>query len=137
MKKKKKLPKSESTSAIHDLVAQLNFLPDIEKHIRNDVFAQELYGMLCTNIFIHDLEPDTPWACDWVYAKTIVDTLRKTAGIIDDYSNQPLDLIANNYIYWYTSGKESVINTYVKTQLSKLGWTVRSYDDDLKRPQNN
>jgi hypothetical protein len=106
----------------------------LEKVRNSDTYAQNLYAALCNNDFIKNevwpiLKEDT-WGCSWRYA----------GGMIADMQEK------GDYMDWYCSGigdgldngdedgskkyvSESVVTDEIKTDLLKLGWLVRKYNE--------
>jgi hypothetical protein len=78
----------------------------------NPVYAQKLYSALCNQRFqkieVMPILLDQEWSCSWRYA----------GGIIAEMLGQ------GDYIDWYCSGNEGLIDPEIAVDLRELGWTV-------------
>ena len=107
----------------HNLEYDLRSNQEILDKARNSmVYSQNLYAALCNNDFYYG---DKSWSCSWRYA----------GGIIADMRQE------GDYIDWYCSGigtdpektpgyvGESFVTDEVRLDLMKMGWIVRSIDE--------
>lgn len=97
----------------------------LEKVRASEVYAQNLYAVMCNNDFIkNDVWPvltEQKWRCSW----------RHAGGIIADM------LQRGDYIDWYCSGMgdadgyvpEGTITMEIEQDLLKLGWLVHEYTE--------
>lgn len=78
----------------------------------SDVYAQCLYAALCNNEFqrqaVWPLLKGETWSCSWRYA----------GGIIADMQEK------GDYMDWYCSGGEGMVDEEIREDLFKLGWRV-------------
>lgn len=112
----------QNTSANNEKIMREDTEPNLERDLRSskeihdkcvnsEVYCRDLYSALCNNRFFYD---DKEWTCSWRYAGGIV------ADIIEK----------GDYIDWYASGYEGQVTDEVRLDLMKLGWAVKSYEDD-------
>lgn len=90
--------------------------PDLERDLRlscrvcdlvgSELFATLLYGALCNTIWRHKAT-GTPWQCSWRYAGGVVAGLRGEGG---------------DYLDWYCSGGEGLVDDQVLAEIEALGW---------------
>jgi len=86
------------------------------------IYSQNLYAALCNNRFFYDKEE---WTCSWRFAGGLVADLRDNGEV---------------YLDWYCSGmvnkegyvEESVATDEIRSDLMKLGWTIKPYEPKLK-----
>ena len=87
--------------------------------VRNsDDYAKSLYAAMCNNDFIRlEVMPilkEENWGCTWRYAGGIIADMRETGDYID----------------WYCAGNEGEVTEEIREDLLKLGWVVKSLNDD-------
>lgn len=88
--------------------------PKIREKVKDDAYAQKLYHSLCNtrwikNDFLSKLRqhPEKDfWSCSWRYAGGVVADLREEGDYMD----------------WYCSGNEGMIDPEVAADLLELGW---------------
>jgi hypothetical protein len=90
--------------------------PDLERALRlsrrmrdlvsSELFATLLYGALCNTTWRHKAT-GTPWHCSWRYAGGVVADLRGEGG---------------DYLDWYCSGGEGLVDDQVIAEIEALGW---------------
>lgn len=88
----------------------------------SDIYSQNLYACMCNNEFFYG---DHKWSCSW----------RMSGGIVADLRDK-----GESYLDYYCSGIASGHNTgyvpegfvteEIRTDLIKLGWTVKPYDNE-------
>ena len=91
----------------------------IKEKVKCEVYAQKLYHSLCNTDWLRTefismlrQDPDRDfWSCSWRYAGGIVARLREEG----DYMN------------WYCSGNEGIIDPEISQDLKKLGWQGIDY----------
>lgn len=111
---------------------------EIIDNIKNDAYAQRLYGVLCTNLFYSDNSELIPIGCGWRSAKLVVENLRLAANTEDDFTNQPAQKDCEPYIYWYfTNCEEDETTKTIKDTLQSLGWVLTKIENDLIRTSNH
>ncbi|NBT76181.1 hypothetical protein EBZ80_18420 [bacterium] len=80
-----------------------------DKVTKSEDYAIRLYGTLCNNGFQHkDAMPDEYWTCSWRYA----------GGIVASVTGR------GDYLTYYCSGNEGIIDPEVREDLLKLNWCV-------------
>lgn len=90
----------------------------IKKCQTSKSYSQNLYAAMANNLFYKD---NKEWSCSWRYA----------GGIVADIRN-----VGESYIDWYCSGIgnyhdgyvcESFITDEIRSDLLRLGWTIKQY----------
>lgn len=81
------------------------------KCIKSSNYCRDLYSALCNNRFFKN---DKEWTCSWRYA----------GGIISDLIEK------GDYIDWYCSGYEGNVTDEIRSDLTDLGWVIKSYDNE-------
>lgn len=83
-------------------------------------YGQKLYAALCNNEFIKremwQLLKEETWSCSWRYA----------GGILADMLEE------GDYMDWYCSGNEGVVDPEVQNDLYNLDWIVVNTDNGDK-----
>lgn len=104
----------------------------LEKVRNSKIYAQNLYAALCNNDFVKNetwpILQDDVWACSWRHAGGIIADMRQEgdyinwycSGIRDDYLSEERD---RPYV------AESIVTDEIKSDLLKLGWLVKLYED--------
>lgn len=103
----------------NSLEYDLRFTDWIVKKIReSDDYSQKLYAALCNNEFqrmeIFPILRDQRWSCSWRYA----------GGIIAEIKQR------GDYLDWYCSGDEGVVDPEIREDLKKLCWAVINRSSD-------
>jgi hypothetical protein len=84
----------------------------LEKVRSSDVYAQCLYAAICNNEFqrqaVWSLLKGETWSCSWRYAGGIIADMRE----------------AGDYMDWYCSGGEGMVDEEIRADLFRLGWQV-------------
>lgn len=88
------------------------------KCIGSDTYAQNLYAALCNNKFYYNSKE---WTCSWRYAGGIVAGIVDTNGDYMDYYCSGISTI-NGYV------TEGFVTDEVRSDLLKLGWTIKPYE---------
>jgi hypothetical protein len=94
-----------------DLERDLGLSPHISCLIRSDLFAVLLYGALCNTTWRHGVT-GTLWHCSWRHAGGMVAGLR----------------CEGNYLDWYCSGGEGLVDDQVLAEIEALGWGLVAAD---------
>jgi hypothetical protein len=82
----------------------------------DEAFAQRVYASLCNTQWKHDDESDDQWdGCTWRSAGAFVAEIRGNHA-------------AYNYMDFYCSGNEGVIDPEFAEILSEHGWKGRPYE---------
>lgn len=84
-----------------------------DKCVSSETYCRDLYSALCNNRFVYNYN-DKEWDFSWRYA----------GGIISDI------LEKGEYLDWYCSGNEGNVTDEVRSDLIKLGWSVKPYEDE-------
>ena len=92
-----------------DLERDLGASARIRALVRSDLFATLLYAALCNTRWRH-VATGTPWSCSWRHAGGIVATVRGEG----------------NYLDWYCSQGEGLVDEQVLTEIQALGWELVS-----------
>lgn len=108
-------PKARENNLEYDLLTTDWILAKVRN---SDDYAKSLYAAMCNNDFVRlevvpILKGET-WGCSWRYAGGIIADMRETGDYID----------------WYCSGNESEVTEEIREDLLKLGWVVKSLNDD-------
>jgi hypothetical protein len=82
--------------------------PIIKEKVKDQLYAVNLYRIMCNNEFTCAKKKE-PWSCTWRSAGAIVAELRD---------------IGEDYMDFYCSGNESMVDEEVEQDLKNLGWTV-------------
>ena len=111
---------SDKPNLEHDLLKSEEI---VAKAKNSDIYAQNLYASMCNCEFFYG---DYKWSCSW----------RMSGGIVADLRNK-----GENYLDYYCSGiasdnhngyvPEGVVTEEIKTDLLKLGWTVKPYEKEI------
>lgn len=76
-------------------------------------YGYRLYATLCNNEFIKNdvwsILQDKTWSCSWRYAGGIVSRLEDN----------------DNYMDYYCSGNEGLVDEEIREDLLKIGWIVK------------
>jgi len=104
----------------HDLIKSEEI---VAKCKTSDIYAQNLYAAMSNNEFFY---ADHRWSCSW----------RMSGGIVADLRNK-----GETYLDFYCSGiasdkntgyvPESFVTEEIRLDLLKLGWTVKSYEQEI------
>lgn len=105
------LPLSATKSTKPDLERDLGLSPRIRGLIRSDLFAVLLYGALCNTTWRHKAT-GALWDCSWRHAGGVVAGLR----------------CEGNYLDWYCSGGEGLVDDQVLAEIEALGWGLVEAD---------
>lgn len=108
-------PKARENNLEYDLLTTDWILAKVRN---SDDYAKSLYAAMCNNDFVRlevvpILKGET-WGCSWRYAGGIIADMRETGDYID----------------WYCAGNESEVTEEIREDLLKLGWVVKSLNDD-------
>jgi hypothetical protein len=99
------LASAERQAVQPDLERDLGLSPRIHGLIRSDLFATLLYGALCNTTWRHKAT-GTLWHGSWRHAGGVVAELR----------------CEGNYLDWYCSGGEGLVDDQVLAEIEALGW---------------
>lgn len=102
---------AESKPGQPDLDRDLGLSPRIRGLTRSDLFAMLLYGALCNTTWRHKVM-GTLWHCSWRHAGGVVAGLR----------------CEGNYLDWYCSGGEGLVDDQVLAEIEALGWGLVEAD---------
>jgi hypothetical protein len=94
-----------------DLERDFGLSPRIRELVRSDLFATLLYGALCNTTWRHKAT-GAEWHCSWRSAGGIVAELR----------------CEGDYIDWYCSGGEGLVDDQVLGEIEALGWRLADAD---------
>ena len=104
---------------MHSLESHLYQSPVIKEKVKDKEFAVKLYGSLCNMQWRYKADTEL-WACTWRYAGSVVGQLRDDAG--------------EDYLDFYCSGNEGVVDPDVRTVLREMGWEPVPYKEpDISR----
>ena len=81
--------------------------PDVTRRIASDLFARLLYAALCNTEWRHR-GTGTLWSISW----------RGAGGVIADLRGE------GNYMDWYCSGGEGLVDEGVLAEIEGLGWDI-------------
>ena len=96
---------------------------NLKDKLQDDDYAEKLYGALC-NVIWFNQEKSLTYSCSWRYAGGLVARVRNKG---EDYLN------------FYCSGNESIVDKEIENDLNKLGYkslqyskfnTIQEYDWD-------
>ena len=90
-----------------DLERDLGQSPRMRSLTRSELFATLLYGSLCNTTWRH-MATGATWSCSWRHAGGIVAMLRGEGDYLD----------------WYCSMGEGLVDEQVLTELKALGWEL-------------
>lgn len=80
------------------------------ERVKDNDYAKKLYAALCNTDWVRincgPITKDDTWGCSWRYA----------GGIIADMREE------GDYIDWYCSGDEGVIDPEIEEDLLRIGW---------------
>jgi hypothetical protein len=89
-----------------------------EKCKEREDYGHKLYASMCNMQWQHtdtfELIKNEPWTCSWRYAGGII------ARILND----------GDYMDWYCSGNEGIVDPEVEEDLLKLGWMPKPWDHE-------
>ncbi len=97
----------QGRSLTPSLERDLGLSQRIRQLVLSDVFATLLYGALCNTVWRHVMT-GTLWQCSWRHAGAIVAMLRGEGDYMD----------------WYCSMGEGLVDEQVLAELSLLGWDL-------------
>ena len=90
---------------------EINFEKDVMLSLRKRLdsieFATDLYKALCNMRWQSTIDENIFYACSWRHAGGMIVGLR---------------CLGENYLDFYCSGNEGVIEPYIELELKKLGW---------------
>ena len=108
-------PKARENNLEYDLLTTDWILAKVRN---SDDYAKSLYAAMCNNDFfrleVMPILKGETWGCSWRYAGGIIADMRETGDYID----------------WYCAGNESEVTEEIREDLLKLGWVVKSLNDD-------
>lgn len=81
----------------------------VDKCKKSTEYSKNLYSALCNNIFENNKNEE--FSCSW----------RHAGGIVADLNEE------GDYIDWYCSGKEGIINEEISSDLEKIGWKLKKH----------
>jgi hypothetical protein len=121
----------------------------LEKVRGDDVYAQNLYAVMCNNDFQKNefmpLLAGKTWSCSWRYAGGIIADMQEKGDYIDWYcsgirdtsiTHSPVEeseLTAEQLLHYKKTQAyvgESVVTDEIRADLKRLGWTVIPYDTE-------
>lgn len=80
----------------------------VEKCKKSENYSKKLYAALCNNIFEKD---EKEYSCSW----------RHSGGIVADLNEK------GDYIDWYCSGNEGILDEEICADLKKIGWSLKKH----------
>jgi hypothetical protein len=93
---------------------------NIVQKVKDDDYAAKLYGSLTNITWIHK-ETNTNWT----------GSFRHVGGIVADLRPRKRDY-SEDYLDWYMSSEEGVVNLEIEDDLNKIGW-YQSKEIDSKK----
>ena len=106
----------------------------LKKVVDNETYAQNLYAAMCNNVFqpnqVWPRLRDEYWSCSWRAAGGIVADLRGQGDYIDWYCSGIFGAGETDSFQGYVS--ESTVTDEIRQDLFAIGWTVESYNEDIK-----
>ena len=100
----------------------------------SETYAQNLYAAMCNNVFQpNEVWPrlrDEYWSCSWRSAGGIVAELRGQGDYIDWYCSGIMGAGEADSFQGYVG--ESTVTDEIRQDLFAIGWTVESYNEDIK-----
>lgn len=96
----------------------MNFEKDLEKlknRLQNEQFACKLYSALCNMRWKNKSNPSEVYSCSWRYA----------GGLVADLRDKGED-----YLDFYCSGNEGVVDEEIRELLDELGWEPFPWDSN-------
>lgn len=89
----------------YDMEADMNNCQELKILVGNHDMATELYRALCN---VDWYKNGIRWSCSWRYA----------GGIVADLRN-----VGEDYLDFYCSGDEGLVNPTIQETLAKIGWS--------------
>ena len=102
---------TEGKTVKPDLERDLCLSPRMRGFTRSELFAVLLYDALCNTTWRHRAT-GTQWHCSWRHAGGVVAALR----------------CDGDYLDWYCSGGEGLVDDQVLAEIEALGWGLLSAD---------
>lgn len=90
-----------------DLEEEMMECDIIRDKVLDNEYAKKLYAAMCNIRWHADGEPE-PWSCTWRASGRIVARLRGSK--------------AENYMSWYLSSREGIVDPEIEEDLGALGW---------------
>jgi hypothetical protein len=99
-----------------------------------ETYAQNLYAAMCNNVFqpnqVWPRLRDEYWSCSWRAAGGLISRLRNEGDYIDWYCSGIFGAGEADSFQGYVS--ESTVTDEIRQDLFAIGWTVESYNEDIK-----